>query len=31
MFTDFSITGHTSPSLSLSVIAEGDIIVTDNP
>ena len=31
VFTDFSITGHTSPSLSLSVIAEGDIIVTGNP
>jgi hypothetical protein len=30
-FTDFSITGHTAPSLSLSVIAEGDIIVTGNP
>ena len=31
VFTDFSITGHTAPSLSLSVIAEGNIIVTGNP
>ena len=30
-FTDFNITGHTSPSLSLSVIAEGNIVVTGNP